>query len=60
MMAALRRSSSQPTQRTYTFGMARTEADVPLPSGPHKLCIQVADAAHMATDMTKIVPFTVS
>ena len=42
------------------FGMAQTEADVPLPSGPHKLCIQVADAAHMATDITKIVPFTVS
>ncbi len=42
------------------FGMAQTEAEVPLPPGPHRLCVQVADAAHTATDITKIVAITVN
>jgi hypothetical protein len=42
------------------FGQAQTEADVQLSPGPHRLCVQVGDAAHTATDITKLVPVTVS
>lgn len=42
------------------FGQAQTEVEVPLSSGPHRLCVQVADAAHVATDLTQVVAITVS
>lgn len=42
------------------FGQAQTQADVTLSAGPHRLCVQVADAAHVATDLTQIVAITVS
>lgn len=42
------------------FGKAQTEAEVPLTAGKHDLCIQVADAGHVATDLTKTISVTVS
>lgn len=42
------------------YGKAQTEAEVPLAPGKHNLCIQVADAAHVATDVTKTISVTVT
>jgi hypothetical protein len=41
------------------FGMAQLETTLELPAGEHTLCLQVADAAHTATDLTDEVKITV-
>jgi Cu/Zn superoxide dismutase len=41
------------------YGKAQKEAELPLTPGEHTLCLQVADAAHTATDLTKKITITV-
>lgn len=41
------------------YGMAQKEAELTLTPGEHTLCLQVADAGHKATDLTKKITITV-
>jgi hypothetical protein len=41
------------------YGMAQKEAELPMTPGEHTLCLQVADAAHTATDLTQKITITV-
>lgn len=49
-----------PADETHIhYGMAQTEAQVPLTPGQHTLCVQVGDAAHVATDVTEEISVVV-
>lgn len=42
------------------YGMAQTEAELPLAAGQHTLCLQAGDGAHTALDLTDTITITVS
>ena len=49
-----------PADETHLhFGMAQTEADLTLPPGEHRLCLQLGDANHTATELTDEITITV-
>lgn len=41
------------------FGQGQTETDLELPAGTHTLCLQAADGAHTALDLTHTITITV-
>lgn len=41
------------------FGAAQTEAELTLTPGDHTLCLQLADGAHVALDLTETISVTV-
>lgn len=50
-----------PNDATHVhFGKAQTEAELPLPAGEHELCLQAADGAHTALDLTDEITIEVS
>ncbi|HEX7276742.1 MAG TPA: DUF4399 domain-containing protein [Acidimicrobiales bacterium] len=42
------------------YGKAQTEAELELPAGEHRLCLQAGDGAHLALDLTDEVTFVVA
>lgn len=49
-----------PNDETHKhYGMAQTEAELPLEPGDHNLCLQAADGAHVALPVTSVISITV-
>ncbi len=42
------------------FGKAQTEAELELPAGEHKLCLQAGDGTHVALDLTDEISVVVA
>jgi hypothetical protein len=42
------------------FGKAQTEAELVLPAGTHKLCLQAGDGTHLALRLTDEISFVVA